>query len=194
MVSSSVGSELGAFEAESFASIDMGGMESLMEGAREASEGMKVAAPLNDRVVLYHPDPLNPSSVYVVPKNATDRHQALLHLASKRKVVNGKSVQWNNARPVVEPANLPLRCFVQGCSRAGGLPNRAALIAHVQGKHTNEAPLYQKLIDKLMELVYLDLPDADFEALGITPPTKEPAAELEIESAPLIERKTSKGA
>lgn len=191
----SYGKALGPAEAAEFGGLDLSGIDAMlaeMPGSQDAREGLKPSQPLNDRIVLYHPDPKNPSSVYVVPKNANDRKQKLLALMSKRVERNGKLVQWNNPTPVVEAADLPLRCFVSNCSRAGGLATRADLIAHVQGKHTNEAPLYQRLIDKLMEQVYLDLPDAEFEKFGITPPERE-SVDIQMGSAPLVERKPAKG-
>lgn len=128
---------------------------------------------VTDRIVLYHPDAKNPVSTYIVPVEANDRRFVMMNLLSKTKMVNGREVRWNFLQPQVEPQELPLRCFVSNCMRAGGFATRADLIAHVNGKHTNEAPLYQVLIDRLMELVHRDIPADQYEALGLEPPKAE---------------------
>ena len=137
---------------------------------QDAREGVRAKPGINDMVVLYHPDPRNPSSCYVVPKNPSDRRVALMNLMAKTKLIDGKIVQWNNPRPMVEPQDLPLRCFVSECSRAGGFSKRADLIAHVNGKHANEAPMYKALIERLMEKVVLDIPAEQFAAMGLDDP------------------------
>ena len=170
----SYGTPLAGPEAAEFGNLDLTGIDSLMssafDGAAEAREGVTAMKAITDRIVLYHPDPRNPSSVYVVPTNKSDRRVAILALLAKRKLLNGRAVQWNNVNPQIEQAELPFRCFVNGCQRAGGLPSRAELINHVNGRHQNEAPLYSKLIEKLMEQVYRDIDPQAYESLGIEAP------------------------
>lgn len=170
----SYGTPLSGLEAAEFGSIKLDGIEELMrdaiEGADEARDGIRPHRAITDRIVMYHPDPRNPSSIYVVPTNKNDRRVKLLALMSKRKLVGGRYVQWNNVEPQVEPAELPFRCFVSGCERAGGLPSRAELINHVNGRHQNEAPLYARLMEKLMEQVYRDIDPEAYAALGIDAP------------------------
>lgn len=127
-----------------------------------------------DRIILYHPDPENTSSIYIVPMNTEERRWTIGRLLQKTKLVNGQRVRWNFPRPQVEPKELPLRCFIYGCERRGGFSTRAQLIAHVTGKHANEAPMYQRLIDALMEQVYKDIPPEQYEMYGLTPPDEAP--------------------
>ena len=148
----------------------------------EAAEAVK---PLKnrktDRIILYHPDPNNTSSVYTVPMNVEERRWMIGRLLQKTKMINGKPVRWNFPRPQFEPKELPLRCFINGCDRRGGFASRAQLIAHVTGKHSNEAPMYQRLIDALMEQVYKDIPPEQYAMYGLTPPD-EGATEVEAVS------------
>ena len=173
----SYGTPLAGEEAVEFGGLDLSGMDELLreavEGADEAQQGIHALKAITDRIVLYHPDPRNPSSVYVVPVNKADRRVKMLNLLSKRQWYKGKLVQWNNVTPQVEASELPFRCFVNGCQRAGGLPSRAELINHVNGRHQNEAPLYAKLMEKLMEQVYRDIDPQAYEALGIDAPDEE---------------------
>lgn len=131
-----------------------------------------------DRIILYHPDPNNVSSVYTVPMNAEERRWTIGRLLQKTKVIDGKVTRWNYPRPQFEPRDLPLRCFINGCERRGGFSSRAQLIAHVNGKHGNEAPMYARLIDALMEQVYKDIPAEQYAMYGLTPP-EEGATEVE---------------
>jgi hypothetical protein len=176
----SYGTPLAGAEAAEFAGLDLSGMDSLMrtavEGADQATQGIHPHKAITDRVVMYHPDPRNPSSIYVVPTNAQDRRVKVLSLLSKRVMYKGQLVQWNNVNPQVEASELPFRCFVDGCQRAGGLPSRAELINHVNGRHQNEAPLYQKLIERLMEQVYRDIDPEAYAALGIEAPEESESA------------------
>ena len=121
-------------------------------------------------ITLYHPDRDNPQSTYIVPMNAGERRLRISRLLSKMKEVNGQLVRWNFPRPQVEGRDLPLRCFVSGCARRGGFQSRSQLIAHVQGKHGNEAPMYQRLIDALMEQIYRDIPEEQYEMYGLKRP------------------------
>lgn len=179
-------------QAEPWAVAELMGEPSDAE-RRDATRDIKARRPLNDYVTLYHPDPRNVSSTYLVPVNRKDRRIRIMELLAKTKVINGRTVLWNNPRPMVEAALLPLRCYVSGCARAGGFSTRADLITHVQGKHANEAPLYQKITDKLMELVFMDIPAEQFESLGLTPPEPQ-TAEVPMDSAPLVEQRRAKGA
>lgn len=167
-MSTATGTPLGAEEVSWFQNVDGTEVDEVISNIRDGKAVI-------DRVVLYHPDRDNPMSVYIVPVNAAERRQALLNLLSKTKMVNGKRVKWNYPNPQVEPRVLPMRCFVSGCARAGGFATRADLIAHVNGKHSQEAPLYQTLIDQLMKLVHLDIPKEQYEALGLEHPEEKPA-------------------
>lgn len=138
--------------------------------------------PLNqktDRVVMYHPSKRNYSSIYLVPMNPQERRFAVNRLLSQERMVDGRMQRWNYATPQFPPTELPLRCFVAGCERRGGFSSRADLIAHVNGKHGNEAPMYQRILEALMQQVYMDIPAEQYEALGIAPPTAEDAIEME---------------
>lgn len=165
-MSTATGTPLSPSEAMTFDAID--GTDVMGAFAEETVE--RYAKPITDRVVLYHPDPRNPSSVYVVPMNGNDRREVLAKLMSVVRNVNGKLVKWNNTTPQVEATALPLRCFIANCERAGGFATRVDLIAHINGKHEREAPLYQTLIDRLMEQVHRDIPKEQYEALGLEPP------------------------
>lgn len=159
--------------------IDPAEVDLLMSDATraEAERSVKpLKRRLTDRITLYHPDPNNPSSVYIVPMNLAERRYVIARLLQKTVVRMGKTVRWNYPLPQVEAVALPLRCFVQGCMRAGGFQSRAQLIAHVQGKHTNEAPMYQRLIDALMEQIYRDIPADQYEMYGLKRPDDEPGA------------------
>jgi len=141
----------------------------------EAMSGVRpVRVRLTDRIVLYHPDPDHPSSVYIVPMNSTERRMVIGRYLQKTKMVMGKQVRWNFPRPQVEPTALPLRCFITGCDRRGGFSSRAQLIGHVMGKHTNEAPMYQRIIDALMEQIWKDIPASQYAELGIAAPEDLP--------------------
>ena len=144
----------------------------------EAARDMRpLARRKTDYIILYHPDRDNPSSVYIVPMNANERRLVIGQLLAKQKVVQGTPIRWNYPRPQVEPRELPLRCFIAGCERRGGFQTRVQLIGHVTGKHSSEAPLYQRLIDGLMEQIYKDIPAEQYELYGLKPPENE-AAEM----------------
>ena len=127
-----------------------------------------------DRIILYHPDPYNTSSIYTVPMNTEERRWTIGRLLQKTTVIDGKRVRWNYPRPQFQPQDLPLRCFIHGCERRGGFASRAQLIAHVTGKHSNEAPMYQRLIDALMEQVYKDIPAEQYAMYGLDAPEEAP--------------------
>lgn len=171
-MSTSAGYPVTAAEADFYGTIDATDADDLMTRMSEedARDGVRAKPMINEFITLYHPDPQNPSSCYVVPKNPKDRRVALMNLMAKTKVINGKRVQWNNPRPMVEPAELPLRCFVMGCQRAGGFSTRADLIGHVFSKHEREAPMYKAITDRLMEQVVKDIPADQFESLGLDAP------------------------
>lgn len=140
----------------------------------EAREAVKpLAQRKTDRIILYHPDPLNPSSIYTVPMNPQERRFVVARLLQKTKVIQGKVQRWCFATPQVGPVELPLRCFIQGCDRRGGFQSRAQLIAHVTGKHGTEAPMYQRLIDALMDQIYKDIPPEQYEMYGLSPPEEQ---------------------
>lgn len=163
--------EAGEYQAQVY--IDPLEVEMAMSSASydEAREAVKpLGQRKTDRIILYHPDPLNPSSIYTVPMNPQERRFVVARLLQKTKVIQGKVVRWCFPTPQVEPVELPLRCFIQGCDRRGGFQSRAQLIAHVTGKHSNEAPMYQRLIDALMEQIYKDIPPDQYAMYGLTPP------------------------
>lgn len=149
----------------------------LMYPAATRDEAARDVKPLDQRktdyIVLYHPDRDNPSSTYIVPMNVNERRLVIGRLLMKTKWVGGKQVRWNFPRPQVEARELPLRCFIHGCERRGGFQSRAQLIAHVTGKHSNEAPMYQRLIDALMEQIYRDIPAEQYEMYGLKRPDDE---------------------
>lgn len=136
----------------------------------ETARDIRQLAKLTDRIILYHPDPKNPSSVYIVPMNPQERRFAVNNLLTVQREYNGKMGRWNFAKPQVDPVALPLRCFIDGCQRRGGFATRAALIAHVNGKHGLEAPMYQRLIDALMQQIYKDISPEQYAMFGIEPP------------------------
>ena len=164
------------YDAQSY--IDPAEVDMLM-GPVSRDEAERAVKPLaqrkTDRITLYHPDPMNTSSVYIVPMNATERRFVIGRLLQKTKEVMGKTIRWNYPTRQVEASGQPLRCFVQGCMRAGGFQTRASLIAHVQGKHSNEMPMYAKLIEALMEQIYRDIPAETYAQYGLEAPDEAAA-------------------
>ena len=124
---------------------------------------------ITDYIMLYHPDPDNSWSVYMVPMTPGERQKRIQNLLQETKVVNGKRVRWNFAKPQVEERELPIRCFVAGCLRAGGFSSRHTLIGHIYGKHPNEVPMYQAIIERLLQQTHRDIPEEQWKLLGIDP-------------------------
>lgn len=117
-----------------------------------------------DYVRMYHPD--GTTSIVQLPpigksgKGLKDRQQKLMHFVLNKKR-EGK--QWWFASPPAgwQPAPLPWRCPVQGCTRAGGLPDLLNLYRHIMQKHPGEKELYEGVIvaikRKLAEAIPADL-------------------------------------
>lgn len=169
-MNTALGKPIGDVEALTLDAID--GRDVIGAFAEEARASVsELKQVITDRVVFYHPDPRNVSSVYVVPMNGQDRREVLSKLMSVVKTMpDGSLVKWNNTKPQIPATALPLRCFIANCARAGGFATRVDLISHINGKHPNEVPLYQALIDALMKLVHLDIPAEQYEALGLEAP------------------------
>ena len=144
--------------------LDLDGIQQL--AASEYKRGVSEAMP-RDFVTMYHPD--GTSSVVQLPplgksgQGIHDRQQKIIHyIANKRK--NGQ--QWWFASPPEgwKPAELPYRCPVEGCTRAGGMPDLLNLWRHIQQKHPGEVPLYGGVIKAIQEKLESQVP-ADLSKL-----------------------------
>lgn len=182
-------------EYQTFSPVDPKEIDMLMGDPATREEAAEAVRPLKqrktDRIILYHPDQNNPSSVYIVPMNATERRFVIQRLLQKTVYIDGVATRWNYPTPQFEALDLPLRCFVAGCQRRGGFLTRAQLITHVQGKHSNEAPMYAKLIESLMEAVYKDIPPEQYAMYGLESP--DGASSPKIETEQLTRLKESLG-
>ncbi len=147
------------------------GNETELEGiqelaATEYKRGVSESMP-RDFALMYHPD--GTSSVIQLPpvgkggQGLRDRQQKIIHLiTNKRK--NGKQ-WWFASKPEGwTPAELPYRCPVTGCTRAGGLPDLLNLWRHIQQKHPGEVPLYEGVMKAIQEKLQSQVP-ADLSKL-----------------------------
>lgn len=140
---------------------DLGVVADMAKGeyARNVTENLP-----RDYVQMYHPDGTT-SLVQLPPlgrngKNIGDRQKKIMHFILNKKR-EGK--QWWYPSPPAgwQPQELKWRCPVQGCTRAGGLPDLLNLYRHIFQKHPGEKELYEGVIKaiktKLAEAIPADL-------------------------------------
>jgi len=147
-------------------------MQAIQDMARGEYSKVRESMP-RDYVTMYHPD--GTTSIVQLPpagkngKGVKDRQQKIMHFVlNKRRSVKQpdgqfKTVQWwYPSKPAHwAPDPLPWRCPVQGCMRAGGLPDLLNLYRHIHQKHPGEVELYEGVIKaikvKLAEAIPADL-------------------------------------
>lgn len=140
--------------------VDAGAIDDIARGeyARNVGENMP-----RDYVQMYHPD--GSTSIVQLPplgrngKGLGDRQRKLMHYVLNKKAPmkqpdgTMKMVQWWYPSPPAgwKPADLPWRCPVQECTRAGGLKDLLNLWRHIQNKHPGEVELYEGVIKAIKE-------------------------------------------
>jgi hypothetical protein len=116
-----------------------------------------------DYVQMYHPD--GSTSVVQLPtlskggKNVGDRQRKLMHYVLNKKASvkqpdgTMKRVQWwyPSPPPGWKAAEMPWRCPVQECTRAGGLKDLLNLWRHIKSKHPGEVELYQGVLTAIQK-------------------------------------------
>ena len=148
--------------------VDLSGLEDMAKG--EFNREVKTRMP-RDYVTMYHPD--GTSSVIQLPplpkeglpqgKVIQERQQKVMHLVLNKKRA-GKQWFFASPPPGWKPADLPWRCPVETCTRAGGLPDLLNLYRHIEQKHPGEKEIYQGVLTAIKEKLAQAIP-ADLQAL-----------------------------
>lgn len=131
----------------------------------------------NDLCTMYHPN--GTTSLVLLPpigrggRGIVSRRKKLMRYIMEKRGPKGE--QWWFASPPDgwEPQGTPLRCPVQGCSRAGGLPDLLNLWRHIQQKHPGEVPLYQGLLNAIQLKLQGQLEPDLSSILGLNEPQSD---------------------
>lgn len=135
--------------------VDTDAIADLARGEYKRAVGEKMP---RDYVQMYHPD--GSTSIVQLPplskngKNLGDRQRKLMHyVLNKRGLMKQpdgtmKMVQWWYPSPPAgwKPADMPWRCPVQECTRAGGLKDLLNLWRHIKSKHPGEVEMYEGVL------------------------------------------------
>jgi hypothetical protein len=97
-------------------------------------------------------------------------------LVSKMKKLGPNKGRWFFLERQAPAPELPIRCFVEGCPRAGGFSNNRHLWQHVMSKHGEESHLYGNILDALKKQTQADLDPEMLKQLGLGPTLEAKAA------------------
>lgn len=149
----------------------------VMAGAEELARRNITSELGSDVARMYHPD--GTTSLILLPplarngKNLNDRRMRVMHYVMNKRGPKGE--QWWFATPPEgwQPQPLPYRCPVDGCTRAGGLPNLRQVWMHIRHKHPEESVLYQGVLKAIEAKLQGEVEPNLMAALGVDMPKTE---------------------
>lgn len=133
---------------------------------------------LHNHVRFHHPDGTHSDIAGPTynPKRPTPYLKRFLeHWLSKPGPKGGRWFYLERQAPAPE-ANI--RCFVEGCPRAGGFKNNLHLYQHVMAKHSQESQMYADVLEEMKRQTQAQLDPEVVRQLGIGPKAEaEPTPE-----------------
>ncbi len=123
---------------------------------------------LSNHARFYHPDGTwsdIPIPTYNPKRPTSYRRRVVQGILSRRK--NGK--RWFYLKPQREPAELPLRCFVEpgGEQCTKRLRNLNDLYMHVMAKHFEESKMYADVLEAMKKKTQMSLEPTVASALSL---------------------------